>query len=404
MDMTRTDSRGGRLPHRIAKSPERWLRKLRRWKSLPTSQLAPSNRPLFVCRTCAANNTHGIICTWCGDRCDRLPGIRAVRRRVSEPKPLNDMQKEQLRKIQQYAATLVVGSKLPVVPTSEPRDVRRKMHRDAMVLSMDGVNGVVRTQHKTTRKFFVRSVIPHDVDMTPPQSPTSPVSTASSTTQPSEDKPGVNVSLPADNTPRTLRRRKHFSLPKRRSTSSIELKVTEPSISIVSFPSHTIRSKAAPAPAGATTPSPPASPTRSARSATFSKPYRTVGPLYNSIRPGFSATNLAVTAHSLRSVTSHEERSTSPAFFSEEEELDDAFSQLSAPYAARGHMRSMSGCSVSGEAELQIALSRRRRNTVGGAEYRFPGRGDGEEKQGTSIMLTVKRIGLGLKSLVRTRG
>ena len=91
-------------------------------------------------------------------------------------------------------------------------------------------------------------------------------------------------------------------------------------------------------------------------------------------------------------------------FLSEEEELDDAFSQMSVPYAAaRGHVRSMSGCSVSGEAELQIALARRRRNTVG-AEYKFQGCDHSEDnKQEAGIMLTVKRIGQGLRSLVRTR-
>ena len=98
------------------------------------------------------------------------------------------------------------------------------------------------------------------------------------------------------------------------------------------------------------------------------------------------------------------ERSTSPLFFSEDEELDDAFPQLTVPYT-RGHIRSMTGCSLSGETELRMALSRRRRNTVGGEEYksRHGVDGSGVGKQSPSILLTVKKISKGLKNLVKPR-
>lgn len=113
---------------------------------MPNSQLAPSNRVLFACRTCCSNNIHGLICTWCGGTCDAASSTQRQRRRVSAPHLLTDTQKEQLRLIEQNAAMLSAPlSGLLAEAMPEARAVRRRRHRDAVVYSLDDATGLLRT-------------------------------------------------------------------------------------------------------------------------------------------------------------------------------------------------------------------------------------------------------------------
>lgn len=73
----------------------------RRSDSLPCLQLAPENRPYFVCGTCQFPNVLCELCPWCLARCDAAALVAVVvRRRLSSPTLLNDAQKVQLARIE----------------------------------------------------------------------------------------------------------------------------------------------------------------------------------------------------------------------------------------------------------------------------------------------------------------
>ena len=122
---------------------------LRRWKSMPNSQLAPPDRALFSCSGCRSDNVHGLVCTWCGAPCDSAaPAAHVRRRRVSAPHLLTDAQKVQLRMIEQNAAALLVSLHVDAPSaevTPDSRAVRRRRHRDAAVYSLDNATGLIRT-------------------------------------------------------------------------------------------------------------------------------------------------------------------------------------------------------------------------------------------------------------------
>lgn len=112
---------------------------------MPTSQLTPSNRPLFACQRCAAVNVYGTICTWCGHACNLIRDKHATRRRISSPQLLDDAQKEQLRLIEKNAAIIRALMASQVTLVAEVRPVRRHRNRDAAIYSLNATTGMVRT-------------------------------------------------------------------------------------------------------------------------------------------------------------------------------------------------------------------------------------------------------------------
>lgn len=70
---------------------------------------------------------------------------------------------------------------------------------------------------------------------------------------------------------------------------------------------------------------------------------------------------------------------------------------------SRSHFRASSGCSLSGETELRMALSRQRSKTVGGPRPEYIYHDREQHKDFTSLMQTMKKISQGMKSLVRSR-
>lgn len=79
----------------------------RRSDSLPCLQLAPENRPYFVCGACQFPNVLCELCPWCLARCDAAAPVAVVvtvRRRLSSPTLLNDAQKAQLARIERHGA------------------------------------------------------------------------------------------------------------------------------------------------------------------------------------------------------------------------------------------------------------------------------------------------------------
>lgn len=244
-----------------------------------------------------------------------------------------------------------------------------------------------------------------------------PEPSSSDTTPPSE----ASAPDPAS-PPRTLRRRKRLSLPKQIPSPLLltkRLSDDTDSTTVSSDDPSDARPKT-PEPTTATSlPTPPASPTRSIASGRSGcgSGYRS-RPLYSVIRKRPDADTTTTTVFpshpSIRSVSpspcSHAdppvERSTSPLTLLSA--LDEGGSDESLPEEGgvsphmRGHLRSMSGCSLSGETELRIALSRGRRATVSGErpEYQFR---DAVGNKGGSLILTVKKIRHGIMSLVKSR-
>jgi hypothetical protein len=258
---------------------------------------------------------------------------------------------------------------------------------------------------------FVRSTFTLSVaDDTLPQSLHSIPERCSFTSVSEDSTEDVQPLPPLSSIPnRTLRRRKQFSLSKQMpSSASLKDRMLEGAASIITFPKDCsdMRSRTPEHPQSSLLPSPPASPTRSTASSQSGNNSR---PLYAAIRKTFHSGNvISLSPGSPRSISPCEqpglpERSISPLTLlcaMEEEGSDESLPQGVSPYA-HDHGRSMSGCSLSGETELRMALSRRRRNTVTGApDYSFRER---TGKQGVSFMLTVKKISHGFKSLVKPR-
>lgn len=388
------------MPTRIAKSPERWLKKLRRWRSMPTSQIAPSNRPLFACRRCAAVNVHGVICTWCGHSCDSIRDTPTARRRVSAPQLLTDAQKEQLRLIEKNAAivrTLLASQAGP--PPEVPPAAKRHRNRDAAIYTLNATTGMVRTNGKA--KVFVRSSIVSAVEAASP--PASPVSPTFSIGDQSETR--------ATPSPlRTLRRRKRMSVTRRRSSRSLRSKSSKGALPIAPLSEKIDLRPATPESSrtGRTVASfPTSSPPRAAVSARLGSPSR---PLYTAIRKRLDSDSSFFSVGSVRSGSGPcqpaPERPTSitsepPLSESDEDDMDIKDLLPMAP--SRSHFRASSGCSLSGETELRMALSRQRSKTVGGPRPEYIYHDREHHKDFTSLMQTMKKISQGMKSLVRSR-
>lgn len=269
-------------------------------------------------------------------------------------------------------------------------------------------------QNRGTSVFVRSMIVPPTADVPPPLYPLSTFGQSSSSSD-GKDPAEVVPALPTlDSSPsRTLRRRRRFSLPKRvPSSRSLRSRMIDGAVSIISFPkdSSIARPKTPERSQASSGVNPPASPTRSTASSQSGSRSR---PLYSSIRKTLNNTNnvFSLAPMSLRSISPSERSLSGPGMVRPVSPLtllsatdgagsDESLTSGVSPYAL-GHVRSMSGCSLSGETELRMALSRRRRNTVSGcSEYTYQERA---EKPGPSLMLTVRNIGKGFKSFVMSR-
>ncbi|EKM57790.1 uncharacterized protein PHACADRAFT_251638 [Phanerochaete carnosa HHB-10118-sp] len=151
----------------------------------------------------------------------------------------------------------------------------------------------------------------------------------------------------------------------------------------------------------------PPSPPRSVVSARLGSPSR---PLYTAIRKRLDSDSSFFSVGSVRSVSPHAQPAaerptsiTSEPALSESDEDGMDITDLLPKAPSRGHFRASSGCSLSGETELRMALSRQRSQTVGGPRPEYVYRDRGQQKDFASLMQTVKKISQGMKSLVKSR-
>ncbi|KAH9945431.1 uncharacterized protein BXZ73DRAFT_96420 [Epithele typhae] len=117
----------------------------KRWESLPSLQLSPPNRPLYVCPKCQFPNPFSDLCPWCSSACELAMLIAAVRRRVSSPTLLNDAQKFQLGQAGPPPSPHVI------IPASSlaPRPLSASDRAPASAFaSRPGDTAVVRRRHR----------------------------------------------------------------------------------------------------------------------------------------------------------------------------------------------------------------------------------------------------------------
>lgn len=357
-------------PSRFLQRQGRRQAKLRRWESSLAQRLVPAGRPLYTCQHCGFANIYGEICLWCGHRCLPMGASRLKRRRASSPHLLSDVQKEQLLGMQQRVAALYVPQEKRGAPagqekvregkqSGESRTVRRRRHRDAAVFSVGDVAAAGGVNAEA--RFLVQSII-GDHPLTPPLPDTLPL--------PKEEKAIKPAKLPpASSSPaRTLRRRKRFSLSKRPSCCSLKSMFTD---SLNNLPSN---ASCVSEPIGKPTAprtrmlSAPTTPLRSVRSGPLVPLGHPSRPLYTAIRknmhwasspystPPESPTKSTFSdARVVRSVASLDFEHP----LTEEEEEEALHESLTA-FSSRYISKVTNGCSLSGEAELRIALSRHR--------------------------------------------
>ncbi|KAI0784560.1 hypothetical protein C8Q75DRAFT_779445 [Abortiporus biennis] len=136
-----------KLGSRLMKREVKKSRRLRRWESLPVAQLFKQNRPLYICTQCRFSNTYCETCPWCSNLCTTLFESSSVRRRSSAPLLLNDLQKDQLLKLEKRSEKDVSRSSTPTFvnifdvsitpePPKEHKEGRRRRHRNAMAYSI----------------------------------------------------------------------------------------------------------------------------------------------------------------------------------------------------------------------------------------------------------------------------
>ncbi|KAI0703775.1 hypothetical protein BC835DRAFT_1410504 [Cytidiella melzeri] len=408
-------------PMRVWNATEKRWKKLKRWASLPSSQLAPANRPLFSCATCGHVNTYGELCLQCArPGCVPLATSTLKRRRVSAPQPLNDSQKQQMRRIQQRMATLYKPVQDPEASHDvdeftayppETRTVRRRRHRAAAVLSVRDVEAVAYLSPEA--KFYVQSIIVGRDDNV--ASPPSPVSSKHADIAADEREAVVTpVFASTPSPPRTLRRKKRFSLSRQRSGSLRSRPGLR--LSTLSTGDHV-------------PPTPVNSPARPQFVSAMSTPLpsldRVFGavPLGHPARPFYTAIRRLSPTPQSAAVDSTLRVRTSSAVsdgmtiahprarsldLQPSVEIGEAESHIlrcfSRPYAV-DLSSGATGCSITGEMELRMALARR--NTIGGSaahpEYRFEYPVCEVQKRSFGVKMRVKKIGQGLRNLVLLR-
>ncbi|KAI0090279.1 hypothetical protein BDY19DRAFT_992492 [Irpex rosettiformis] len=416
-------------PIRVWRATEKRLKNLKRWTSMPLKQVAPPNRPLFKCSTCGFVNTRGELCL----QCTRAGCVRMIiqngsvkRRRVSAPQPLNDAQKEQLLRIQQQSTSTLYKPTQEQVSQSvagfglyppETKTIRRKRHRDAAVLSIRDVAAAAHLSPEAN--FYVRSIIvarsQHE-EVTPPSSTVVPESGEPNTTELEDQK--ASVGTPTLSPQRTLRRKKRFTLSRQRSIGASLRSRTGfrlPTFAINEPVPHTPVNSPAPSQPNCTAPTPLSSMEHVFGAVPLGHPTR---PFYTAIRKLSPYTPPVTDINSIFSragspgseeaMVSHPRARSldlqpSMDFGEGEDRISRYFSR---PYAVDLSSGAATGCSVSGEIELRMALARR--NTIGGSaahpEYRFeyPQTTTSPEtqKRGSGVKLRVKKIGQGLRNLM----
>ena len=152
---------------------------------------------------------------------------------------------------------------------------------------------------------------------------------------------------------------------------------------------------------------PPPSPPRSTTSARLGSPAR---PLYTAIRKRLTSDS-SIFVGSVRSVSPCSQTRatlrplsvTSEPALSESDEDDMDIADLFPSAPSRNHFRVSGGCSLSGETELRMALSRQRSKTVGGPSPEYIYHDRERQTEFASLMQAMKRISQGMKNLVKSR-
>lgn len=423
---------------------------------MPLKQIAPPNRPLFQCPTCGFVNSRGELCLQCTrSGCARMTDQNGSvkRRRVSAPQPLNDAQKEQLRKIQQrltstlYKPTQEQASRSVdafALYRPETTTLRKKRRRDAAVLSIGDVAAAAHLVRKALAmeptntyhhiiqspeaNFYVRSIIvtrTEHVEASSPSSLVKPDPTDPNTPELEQQKTeSPSICTPTHSPQRTLRRKQRFSLSRQRSMGAslrsrtgFRLTNFAPN-EATNIPPTPLNSPAVIAQGDSTaaTTNPLPSLDRVFGAVPLGSPSR---PFYTAIRKSSPYTIPSTNPHALSRVgTSNSEYTSLGHPRARSLDLQPSFdfgegdnplsSYFCRPYAVDISSGAATGCSVSGEIELRMALARR--NTIGGSaehpEYRFEytqAAITSGGKRGSGVKLRVKKIGQGLRNLVFLR-
>ncbi|KAH8100785.1 hypothetical protein BXZ70DRAFT_127464 [Cristinia sonorae] len=379
------------------------IRRLRRYESLPVAQLAPDNRPVFVCQECKFSNSLIELCPWCKQPCNVLQSEAAVRKRISAPQMLNETQKDQLQRMQaarvEPAKARAIDETVAAFDITMPRmttDIsprsRRRTHRNAMAYTIaislcdDETDDDVATFEEGVGHKFSPSPA-RTVKTSPLRSPPSPT--------------------------KTLRRKKRMSVIRQRSSCSLRkramLSLPPPlpeswikgSENIPPIPRKSSKSMFITQVPPLSSNSPPSSPT-----STSPEPNVPLGhpsrPLYSAIRKNMSRPSTPSRSPLAESTSAGDLRArgmrsldlpeTSRAFV-----LDDYISDITSrrPWPVRP---TSTGYSLSGEIELRMALARAFEDDDVPAPT-------APEKKDLDVKLKskVKKFGKGLKDLMMLR-
>ncbi|KAI0258366.1 hypothetical protein BC834DRAFT_911822 [Gloeopeniophorella convolvens] len=352
--------------------------------SLPVLQLVPANRPLFTCHRCGFANRFIPLCLWCSwtspeATAEFESAMPRRSRRITGPskfvwKTGNPRDREERRSRESPTSASVPGRPLtsgPPVATSasgrrtdsasaiKVQDDRRAVVTATAIGRGDpmadrpsaagqrrgspDMSAVAPLQYSTTTTAFFSSSSPNAAVMS--------VQVTHTTMHPTSLPPLVT-------TPRTLRRKHHMTFPRQKSVRSLRHRASATSLS------------PQPAPAA-----PPVT-----RLGHPSRPY------YTAIRPHLTPATFS------RPSTPARQSTPEPAPpLSEGDRLTAPSPPPGRPSFEFGRPRrsTTSGWSLSGEMELQIALSQRREEEERGADKRG------------SVARGVRRIGAGLRNLLK---
>ncbi|OJT03377.1 hypothetical protein TRAPUB_6046 [Trametes pubescens] len=418
----------------------------RRSDSLPCLQLAPENRPFFVCGACQFPNVLCELCPWCLARCEAAALVAVVvRRRLSSPTLLNDAQKVQLARIEARRRGLCAAalSHAGRREGSAPDDLRelggcegqpepatvdrvRREHRNAVLYSAADVVATT-TADSSLQPFLAEITATHlenlEQEQGLEQGPTtrkpSPRSTSSARpstrpcTTPPRMSPTRDVAATEHSEPRTppsgppsplphtpsLRRKRRMSVLRQRSSCSLRRRATTTGSPV----SHR-RSD--------TAPSTPASPRLKANSVRFSSPPpgpdpdmiplgHPQRPLYtairkNMLRPSSPAPSVRGSLDATFD-TSMLERGTRSLDIPRFNSLGRSYLSVAAYSRPVLFPPSASGFSVSGETELRMDLARSRSMEGVPSDFAFS-----EVKPDASRMKAkMKSFGKTLKGLLK---
>ncbi|EIW57483.1 uncharacterized protein TRAVEDRAFT_72571 [Trametes versicolor FP-101664 SS1] len=433
-----------------AQRPRILLRELRKRRhprrsdSLPCLQLAPENRPYFVCGACQFPNVLCELCPWCLARCDAAAPVAVVvtvRRRLSSPTLLNDAQKAQLARIERHGARAATrkptSSHACRSDESAPDDLRelggcegqpepaavdrvRRAHRNAVLYSAADVVATA-TADSSLQPFLDEITATHlenleleqrpttvvsrkpSPPLTPSARPSRPCTTTPrmstrdvSATEYSEPRtPPSGPPSPLPHTP-SLRRKRRMSVLRQRSSCSLRRRATTTGSTMSHRRSDTV-------------PATPTSPRPKAHSVRFSSPPPgsdpDMIPLGHPQRPLYTAIrkNMSSPAPSVRGSLDATfdptllERGTRSLDIPRFNSLGRSYLSVAAYSRPVLFPPSASGFSVSGETELRMDLARSRSMEGVPSDFAFS-----EVKPDASRMKAkMKSFGKTLKSLLK---